>query len=148
MAVEDRTFQCVVIAPTGKRLDCRTTSVVFPAHDGQVGVWTDHMPMFCMLGLGIMEVKAAAPAAQAPESTFMLIDGGFAMVCSNLLKVVSYDVVSLRDTKPEAIDQMRTSLSKKLQAGALDPSDRLHVSRKLSMLNRLVELSAPVGQPN
>ena len=36
MAVQ-KAFNCVVIAPTGKLMDCQTTSVVFPAYDGQVG---------------------------------------------------------------------------------------------------------------
>ena len=139
---EDRTFQCVVIAPTGKLLDCRTASAVFPAHDGQVGVLRDHMPMFCKLGLGIMEVRPLASPSQSPEPTVFLIDGGFAMVCANLLKVVSYDVVCPRDTKPEALDHLRTALNKRLQAASLDPAERLYVTRKLSLLNHAVELSA------
>lgn len=104
---DDRTFQCVLIAPSGKLLDCRTPSAVFPAHDGQVGVMADHMPMFCKLGLGIMEVKRPSTDAQAAGSSFFLIDGGFAMVVENLLKVVSYQVVSPADLKPEALDHLR-----------------------------------------
>ena len=53
----DNTFQCVVVAPPGKIIDCKATSIVFPAHDGMVGVLYDHMPMFCELGLGMMEIE-------------------------------------------------------------------------------------------
>lgn len=138
---EDRTFQCIVIAPTGKLLDCRSPSVVFPAHDGQVGVMHDHMPFFCKLGLGIMEVKPLPAGAQAPKSAFMLVDGGFAVVCENLLKVVSYDVIAPAEIKPDAIEHIRAAITKKLQAPTLTPSERLRLTRKLSLLNEVVELS-------
>jgi F0F1-type ATP synthase epsilon subunit len=138
---DDRTFQCILIAPSGKLLDCRTGSAVFPAHDGQVGVMTDHMPMFCKLGLGIMEVKTSVSETQAPESLFFLMDGGFAMVCANLLKVVSYEVVSGRDTKPEAIEHLRASLTKQLEATTMGQAEHLHLTQKLSLLNHLMELS-------
>ena len=49
-------FRCVVLTPRAKLLDCKTHSITLPAHDGQMGVWRDHMPMLCRLGLGIMEV--------------------------------------------------------------------------------------------
>ena len=142
---EDRTFQCIVIAPTGKLLDCRSPSVVFPAHDGQVGVMRDHMPFFCKLGLGIMEVKPLPAGTQAPKSSFMLVDGGFAVVCENLLKVVSYDVIAPAEIKPEAIEHIRTGITKKLQAPTLAPSERLRLTHKLSMLNEVVELSGAAG---
>ena len=142
MASEDRTFQCVVIAPTGKLLDCRSASVVFPAHDGQVGVLADHMPMFCKLGLGIMEVKAVGEGPQVAGPRLLLMDGGFAVVCANLLKVVSYDVVATGETKPEAIEHVRTALNKKLHVSTLSASECLHITRKLSLLDHLVELSA------
>jgi F0F1-type ATP synthase epsilon subunit len=143
---DEKTFQCVLIAPTGKLLDCRTISAVFPAHDGQVGVLADHTPMFCKLGLGIMEVKKSVSEAQAPESTFFLIDGGFAMVCENLLKVVSYEVVSPRDTKPEAIEHLRTSLNKQLQATPLGQPEHLHLTEKLALLDHILELSGQTSK--
>ena len=142
MADDDRTFQCVLIAPSGKILDCRTPSAVFPAHDGQVGVMADHMPMFCKLGLGIMEVKRPSTDTQAAGSSFFLIDGGFAMVVENLLKVVSYQVVSPADLKPEALEHLRATLNKDLQATAPGEPEHLHLTCKLSLLNHAVELAS------
>ena len=138
---EDRTFQCIVIAPTGKLLDCRSPSVVFPAHDGQVGVLWNHMPFFCKLGLGIMEVKSLPAGAETPRSAFMLVDGGFAVVCENLLKVVSYDVISPAEARPETLEHIRAGITKKLQAEAQDSPERLHLTRKLSLLSEVVDLS-------
>jgi F0F1-type ATP synthase epsilon subunit len=130
----EKTFNCVVIAPDGKLLDCKTTSVVFPAHDGQVGVWYNHEPMFCTLGLGIMQVRHLGSDIEQPQDMFLLVDGGFAVVCRNLLKVVSYDVIFPRDTKPEAIEQMIFSLKRKLSAAP--DQQRRHLSTKLTLLQR------------
>jgi F0F1-type ATP synthase epsilon subunit len=52
-------FRCVVMTPQAKVLDCKTSSVILTAHDGQVGIWRNHMPMLVELGMGIMEIKAA-----------------------------------------------------------------------------------------
>lgn len=142
MAVQ-KTFNCVVIAPTGKLVDCKTTSVVFPAHDGQVGVWYNHMPMFCKLGLGIMEVKRVFDDQQT-EDIFILVDGGFSITCSNQLKVVSYDVIFPRELQPESLERITTSLKKELSSDALDQQQRQHQTRKLAFLTHLLELTTPM----
>src|SRR5512139_4099311 len=112
-------------------MDCRTTSVMFPAHDGQVGVWYNHMPMLCKLGTGIMEVKRLRDDQQT-EDIFILVDGGFSMVCANLLKVVSYDVVFPQELKPEGIEQLMAGLKKDVSSASLDQQQRQHRAKKLA----------------
>jgi F0F1-type ATP synthase epsilon subunit len=56
---EEKSFHCELIDPTGKLLDCQVTAVVLPAHDGQIGILYNHMPMLCQLGLGTMRVTPA-----------------------------------------------------------------------------------------
>jgi len=124
-----------VIGPSGKLLDCKTTSVVFPAHDGQVGVWYDHMPMFCKLGLGIVRVTRTASDTGQPEDVLLLVDGGFVVVCSNLLKVISYDVVFPAALKPEGIEQIIAGIKKKLSFGP--PDQYQYLSKKLALLQHL-----------
>jgi F0F1-type ATP synthase epsilon subunit len=134
------TFNCVVIGPSGKLLDCKTPSVVFPAHDGQVGVWYNHMPMFCKLGLGIVRVARAAcetEPAGGGEDVLLLVDGGFVVVCSNLLKVISYDVILPAELKPEGIEQIIAGITKKLSSGLADQHQRQHLSKKLALLQHL-----------
>jgi F0F1-type ATP synthase epsilon subunit len=138
-----KAFNCVVIAPAGKIVDCKTTSVVFPAHDGQVGILYNHTPMFCNLGLGIMQVKRISDDQQI-EDIFILIDGGFSMVCSNLLKLVSYDVIFPRALDPEDLEQITTSLEKELSSDALNRQQQQHQARKLAFLTHLLELTTPV----
>ena len=144
MAVQ-KTFNCVVIAPSGKLMDCQTTSVVFPAHDGQVGIWYNHRPMFCKLGLGIMEVKRLRDDQQT-EDVFILVDGGFSMVCANLLKVVSYDVIFPRELKPEGVEQLTADLKKRIASTTLDQQQRQHLARKLALLTHVLELSGAGAQ--
>jgi F0F1-type ATP synthase epsilon subunit len=142
------TFDCVVIGPAGKLLDCKTSSVVFPAHDGQVGVWRNHAPMFCQLGLGVVQVKRLTSDIEKSEDMFLLVDGGFAVVCSNLLKVVSYDVIFPHDLKPEALEHIIYSLKKKLSSTP-DLQERQHLAKKLAFLQQFQQSSSqPVNAGN
>jgi len=137
---QSKIFQCVVIAPSGKQLDCRTTSVIFPAYDGQVGIWHNHMPMLCELGLGIMEVRSIiSEEDELQEDIFLLIDGGFALICSNLLKVVAYDAVCPRYMKLERIEHILEKIEKKLAAGAYAAQERMHHIKKTALLSKLIE---------
>jgi len=124
-----------VIGPSGKLLDCKTASVVFPAHDGLVGVWYNHMPMFCKLGLGIVRVARTTSDIEQPEDVLLLVDGGFVVVCSNLLKVISYDVVFPAVLKPEGIEQIIAGIKKNLPSGSADQHQ--HLSKKLALLKDL-----------
>ena len=142
IVAEPVTFQCIVIAPLGRLIDCKTTSVIFPAHDGQVGIQYNHMPMFCKLGLGIMEVKQGTPDQQPPtESIFLLIDGGFAMVGLNLVRLVVYDAVSPKNTKVEKIEHIIEDIKKKTASGTLTMQQCQHNTRKISLLTQLIEMS-------
>jgi F0F1-type ATP synthase epsilon subunit len=64
----DKSFHCELIDPTGKLLDCQVAAVVLPAHDGQIGILYNHMPMLCQLGLGTMRVTPA-PVGECRIST-------------------------------------------------------------------------------
>ena len=138
------TFQCVVIAPSGKMLECKVSSVVFPAHDGYVGIWHNHMPMFCKLGLGIMEANCTPlEEGDLPRTEFLLIDGGFALVNSNLLRIIAYDAVYLRDVKPDKFEHILEKAKRKL-AGVHAPQHRQHEIKKIALLSRLAKMSGIV----
>ena len=142
----NRIFHCVVIAPAGRLLDCKAASVVFPAHDGQVGVLYNHMPMFCELGLGIMEVACVPSdkiaqedlsAGRSADKTRLLIDGGFALISSNLITIIASDAIYGRDLEKEKIEQMLEKSRKKLASGTLTPEHRQHEVRKNVLLASL-----------
>jgi F-type H+-transporting ATPase subunit epsilon len=145
----DNTFKCVVIAPPGKLLDSSTTSAVFPAHDGYVGVLYNHMPMLCELGLGIMKVTPVSEDPTRPEADYLfLIDGGFALVSKNIVTVTSYEALSFRDIRPERIEQMLQKAKKKL-AAAVTAQQREHDTQKLALMTQLAQIyklpQAPVS---
>lgn len=142
MAASSETFRCVVVAPSGKLLDCDTISVVFPAHDGQVGVWRNHMPMLCKLGLGIMSVEDVPSNSELqPKHTFLLVDGGFVQVSSNLLTVIAQDAVCFRGVESQKVEQ----ILEKAKSKAANIADKLkqqsHEMKKLSLLTKLAEIS-------
>jgi F-type H+-transporting ATPase subunit epsilon len=142
MSISPETFQCVVTAPRGKLLDCETASVVFPAHDGQVGVWRNHMPMLCKLGLGIMAVENIPSDSELlPKHTFLLIDGGFAQVNNNLLTIIAQDAIYLHGVEAEKVEKMLEKAKNKLAHGVYTSQQRNYEMRKLSFLTKLAEIS-------
>ena len=147
---ESKTFHCDLIDPTGKLLDCQTTSVVLPAHDGQLGILYDHMPMLCQLGLGTMKVTPASTApyretAPAPGSAagqndlFFFIDGGCALVAQNTVTVIAYDAMSLQDVRAEQIESMIGKTAQNAADPALSSHQRAHESERLRALQRIAE---------
>jgi F-type H+-transporting ATPase subunit epsilon len=146
---ESKTFTCTLITPAGRLLDCAATSVILPAHDGQVGILYDHMPMLCQLGLGPMNVTVAstegAPSASATPSTFF-IDGGFALVAVNSVTVVAYEAVSLHEDRSEKLQSMMDKATKNVADGALPGKQRAHETERLRVLARLAGTDRPSAE--
>jgi len=137
---EQKTFHCALIDPTGKLLDCRTTSVVFPAHDGLIGVLYDHVPMLCRLGLGIMKVTAtSADQYEGPSQADVrfFVDGGFALVASNSVMVIAYDALALQGVKPEKMQSLIEKTTRHLTAPTLSATQREHENERLRVLRRV-----------
>jgi F0F1-type ATP synthase epsilon subunit len=141
----NNTFQCVVVAPPGKVIDCKATSVVFPAHDGMVGVLCDHMAMFCELGLGMMEVEYVPGDADKTrtDKAFLVIDRGFALIGENLMTIIANDAVSSVDAKKEKIERMIERLEKKLSSAAYSPDQQLRETKKIELLKNILAMCAP-----
>jgi F0F1-type ATP synthase epsilon subunit len=127
-------------------LECAATSVILPAHDGQVGILYDHMPMLCQLGLGQMNVTAApaedAQKASAVPSSFF-IDGGFALVAVNSVTVVAYEAVSLHEARSEKIKSMMDKATQNVADSALPAKQREHETERLRVLARLAGTDQP-----
>lgn len=137
-----KTFHCAVISPLGTLLDCQAVSVVFPAHDGQVGVLHDHMPMLSQLGLGLLKVTAvSAEAYQGPaqaERQFF-VDGGFALVAENSITVIAYDALALQGLKPGKLESLIERTTRNLASTTLSDRQRQHEHERLRALRRTAE---------
>jgi F-type H+-transporting ATPase subunit epsilon len=133
-----KTFQCTVITPQGKLLDCRASSVIIPSHDGQLGILPGHMPIFCQLGLGAMEMKCpSAEDGQPSVECMLLIDGGFAMFNSNNLAVTASSGFNMRDMTTEKLEQVIEDCKASIASPATTAGQRPRQERRLSILESL-----------
>ena len=142
MSSETAKFQCVVITPQGTIVNCSAISALMPAHDGYVGILAYHMPFFCKLGLGLMRITSAESTSVEQIETTILLDGGFAMVSSNVLTVIASAAVSPAHTKNEKIRQDIDALRKSAADNAAQPECRLHDRHKALLLEKLLESPA------
>ncbi|MCC7293344.1 MAG: ATP synthase F1 subunit epsilon [Phycisphaerales bacterium] len=105
------TFHCSVITPEREVLSTDATSVVFPAHDGEVGILVDRAPLLFALGIGVMRVDGAEGSRR------LFIDGGFAQMLANDLTILTGQALEPAEIKA---DRARSALA---QAGELKITD-------------------------
>lgn len=138
---EAGTFRCLVIAPSGKMLDCTTSSVIVPAHDGYRGILANHMPLFCEMGLGIVEIKSVdSQSATWLKPIYILIDGGFALFASNLLTVLVYDAINPQGLDADELRHEIEKAEKKLNLNDTKSKLYLHDLTKSKLLEKLPDL--------
>jgi F-type H+-transporting ATPase subunit epsilon len=76
-------FHLSVITPERVVLEADAQSVVFPAHDGEVGVLPHHAPLLYKMGIGTLRFETAA------EHGSLFVDGGFAQFVGNRLTILT-----------------------------------------------------------
>ena len=136
-------FQCVVLAPRAKLLDCTTHSITLPAHDGQIGVLRNHMPTLCKLGLGIMEVRdCTIDDDQNSGSVSFLIDGGFVQISNNVVAVLAYDVIVEADVDAAKAEKMLAEANKLSGDDAEAMRRRQHDIKKATLLLQMAQIAA------
>jgi F0F1-type ATP synthase epsilon subunit len=67
----------------------------------------------------------------------VLIDGGFALVSSNLLTIIASDAVCSRGLEKEKVQQVLEKSRKKLAGGALTGEQRRYEMKKNTLLESL-----------
>jgi len=73
-----------VISPERILFEGQASSVVAPAHDGEVGILPGHAPMMTLLGRGVLRLTGGA----APDQRFE-VTGGFLQVVDDTVRVVT-----------------------------------------------------------
>ncbi len=113
MATPD-TFQCSVITPERKVLECDANFVAFPAHDGEMGVLNRRAPIVCKLGIGVLRVEIPDPSrpdvrrdkgAGETVKHVLFVDGGFAQVVDNRLTILTQQARKADDLEATAAGQ-------------------------------------------
>jgi F-type H+-transporting ATPase subunit epsilon len=84
-----RTLRVTVISPSAAAYDGEASSVVAPAHDGELGILYGHAPMVVLLGTG--ELKLRGPGGDAR----FRVSRGFLQVVENAVSVLAEDVTPL-----------------------------------------------------
>ena len=148
MATKDESFQCVVIAPQGKLVNCQASSVIFPAHDGYVGIWQNHVPMFCGVGLGIMEVRKFIPGQPQGSVIYLLINEGFLLMTHNQLTATATEAISLEGMDSDKVEQTLEKTRKKLATGTFTKHQLWVENRKLTVLTKLAARYKDAGRQN
>ncbi len=106
-----------------------------------VGIWHNHMPMLCELGMGIMEIESAAsPDGIHHEKIVALIDGGLALIANNVISIIAYDAVCPKCIKVERIEHLIERARKKLTDPKYTVQERTHQKQKADLLEKLIQL--------
>lgn len=87
-------LRCAIITPDCQVLDVAATSVVIPAHDGQIGILRKRAPLLCNLGIGVVKLTTGGTQRR------VFVDGGFAEVRDNQVTVLTSAAL-----EPEQIDR-------------------------------------------
>ena len=128
------TFECHVITPERSTLECEARSVVFPAHDGEMGVLIHRAPLVCKMGIGPLRVEGAT------ETHTLFVDGGFAQVLDNRLTILTQQA-----RKPEEID--RTTVEQAMvEARAMKITDEASLTARADALKRAKVQFSLVGR--
>ncbi len=82
-------IRCVVVTPDRQVLDVLAVDVVFPAHDGLVGICRDHSPFLCKLGMGLLRYRD-----KQNNSVAMFISNGFGQVRDNEVTIITSEAIA------------------------------------------------------
>jgi len=96
------TFQLSVVTPEKAVLDGEVTSVIFPAHDGEIGILHGRAPLLYKLGIGRLK------AEMAEGTKVLFVDGGFAQMVDNRLTILTEQAL-----EPSEIDSDRAEAALK-----------------------------------
>ena len=145
MSISLGTFRFVLQTPSAQLLDCRAGFINVPAHDGQMGILRNHMPMLCKLGLGILQVKEIVYEKGRPgKDKFFLVDGGFARVSENNVIVLAYDVECFENMAMNDIESIILHSKKLLAGNKYSPQANRHDIEKASLLIQLAKTAGLV----
>jgi F-type H+-transporting ATPase subunit epsilon len=107
-------FQCVIVTPEQQVLDASLKQAILPAHDGLVGILSDHAPLLVKLGTGPLQIDPAGGGA----STTYFVDGGVAEMKDNRLTVLTGEATPATEI---SLDSAKAEYA---EAAARQPADK------------------------
>ena len=85
-ATTERRLNVTVISPSAAAFSGAATSIIAPAHDGELGILYGHAPMVVLLGEGLLRVRTD----DGPRR--FRVARGFLQVLDNTVAVLAEDV--------------------------------------------------------
>lgn len=92
-------FQCTIVTPENQPFDGQVSQVIIPAHDGQLGILTNHAPLLVKLGAGALKLDATGGGS---KSTFYYVEGGVAQMLDNKLTVLTHTAIPAAEITTDA----------------------------------------------
>ena len=86
MLSTDRRLNVTVISPSAAAFSGAATSVIAPAHDGELGILYGHAPMVVLLGEGLLRIRTD----EGPRR--FRVARGFLQVLDNTVAVLAEEV--------------------------------------------------------
>lgn len=127
-------FQCTIVTPEAQPFDGTVTSVVLPAHDGQLGLLTGRAPLLVRLGDGHLKIET-----QPGKDVNYYVAGGVAQMKDNKLTVLTHEAARASDINPEAV---RTELANAEKLPAETTAQREARSKAIRRAQAKLDLSA------
>lgn len=128
-------FHCSVVTPERAVLEAEARSVVFPAHDGEMGVLTNRAPILCQLGIGPLRVETEG------ETHVFSIDGGFAQMVDNKLTILTEKAEKASEIDREAARQALEEAMARTAESAAE-----HEARNRDLRRARTELKVASGE--
>jgi len=128
-------IRLIVVTPERKMLDEQTSSVVFAAHDGEVGILPLRAPLLCELGVGQLRYEAGGATHR------LYIEGGFAEVASNTVTVLTQRALPVGQITEQTIAEAEAAVASLQGTDPVTVSSRQEAQQRLRVLRRLRALA-------
>ncbi|MBX3243903.1 MAG: ATP synthase F1 subunit epsilon [Acidobacteria bacterium] len=113
-----------VVTPERKVIETEVDSVVVPTASGEIGIFTDHVPLISALKPGILEANHGGTKDR------LAVGGGFVEVSSNKVAVLTDNAVTPEEIDIEAERREKKEAEQALQAVASSPIDETEAERE------------------
>lgn len=128
-------FTCTIVTPENQPFDGSVTQVILPAHDGQLGVLTNHAPLLVKLGAGSLQIDTGAN-----KTNYYYVEGGVAQMLDNKLTVLTHTAIPSTEITAEAA---RAELA---TAEALPSEGKAALEKKSAAIKRAQAKLAVAGK--
>ncbi|MBX3290478.1 MAG: ATP synthase F1 subunit epsilon [Acidobacteria bacterium] len=113
-----------IVTPERRVFDADVDSVVVPTASGEIGIFTDHVPLISALKPGILQANHGGAGDR------LAVGGGFVEVSSNKVAVLTDNAVTPDEIDIEAERREKKEAEQALQAVASSPLDETEAERE------------------